>query len=108
MTSWDWAFFRLYLYTYSQHCFLLEYKDIYGSGEKGQPALVEDELEKTKNPHSGAEPGAHQPNTNTAISWDLHGNKHSVITKMFPGRIQCVTPYSLPVLIRPLSKDKFE
>lgn len=24
------------------------YKDIYGSGEKDQPALVEDELEKTK------------------------------------------------------------
>lgn len=72
------------------------YKDIYGSGEKGQPALMDNELENTKNPRSGAEPGAQQPNTNTAISWDLHGNKHSVITKKFPGRIQCVTPCSPP------------
>lgn len=47
---WDWAFFRLYLYTYSQHCILLMYKDFYGSGEKGQPALMEDELENTKKP----------------------------------------------------------
>lgn len=69
------------------------YKDIYGSGEKGQ---MEDELEKTQNPCWGAEPGAEQPNTNTAISWHLHGNKHSIITKKFPGRIQCVTPYSCP------------
>lgn len=85
-----------YLYTHSQHWFLLMCKDIYGSGEKGQPALVEDELEKTKNPLSGAEPGAQQLNTNTAISWDLHGNKHSTITKMFPGRFLCVAPCSRP------------
>lgn len=60
-----------------------------------------------KNPRSGAEPGAQQPNTNIAISWDLHGNKR-VITKMFPGRIQCVTPYSRPCTYQALSKDKFE
>lgn len=35
------------------------YKDIYGSGQKGQ-SLVEDELEKTKN-FSGAEPAVQLP-----------------------------------------------
>lgn len=57
------------------------YKDIYSSGEKGQPP-VEDELEKKKNLLSGAEPAVQLPNTKTAIFWDLHSNKRSVITKM--------------------------
>lgn len=75
---------------------------------RDQP-LVEGELEKALVLTSVAEPAVQVPNTKTAIFWDLHGNKWSIIMEMFPGPFSTChfLLQSLQLLTRQLRRQTF-